>query len=278
MLRPCSGCRRTFAASGLVDGRCPSCQRARDAARNAAPARAIYRGTWPTESQAARDAQPWCSRCGKTTDLTVDHGPSGLGRTVLCRSCHSSVENDRRRSPEARPVWHGRELIALMGAPGSGKSTYAQRYPRCVTTDALREIGPRAAGAVYQRAFDAAAAVLRANQQVVFDAPLAKRSVRLRLLRLATAYKARAVVVFFDTPLDVCLARQQGRARPVPADTVRRLHAEIASQRSELEREGWSQVITLTYQGGFTEHQSSLNVTDVQSSLLTSPITLMDVA
>ena len=72
--------------------RCPAHERAWQAARNARPERAIYRGSWPAESRAIRAAQPWCSACGSGGDLTVDH-PT---RAVLCRRCHGRLEARRR--------------------------------------------------------------------------------------------------------------------------------------------------------------------------------------
>lgn len=88
MKRPCLDCHR------LVDNgtRCHACELAWQSRRNQRPARAIYRGDWPAESRAIRDAQPWCSVCSRLTDLTVDH-PT---RAVLCRPCHARLENERR--------------------------------------------------------------------------------------------------------------------------------------------------------------------------------------
>lgn len=77
--------------------RCPRHEAVWQARRNADPARrARYGGSWNAESRAVRKAQPWCSSCGATTDLTVDHGPQGE-RTVLCRPCHARLEHERRR-------------------------------------------------------------------------------------------------------------------------------------------------------------------------------------
>jgi 5-methylcytosine-specific restriction protein A len=57
-------------------------------------------------ARAAIAAQPWCSNCGATTDLTADHitpiavGGDPLGPLrVLCRRCNSS----RGRGLRSRP-------------------------------------------------------------------------------------------------------------------------------------------------------------------------------
>jgi 5-methylcytosine-specific restriction endonuclease McrA len=59
-----------------------------------------YNYRWRKASKAARTAQPWCSRCGSTIDLTGDHvlpmarggerNPEVEDIVVLCRRCNSS--------------------------------------------------------------------------------------------------------------------------------------------------------------------------------------------
>lgn len=45
-----------------------------------------YGSEWQRYSKAKRAAQPWCSTCGRTDDLTTDHTTDA----VYCRSCHRS--------------------------------------------------------------------------------------------------------------------------------------------------------------------------------------------
>lgn len=80
--RPCLDCRNM----ATKDGRCDSCRRARQSARNRKPSRAIYGGSWRAVSKKAREEQPFCSVCYATDDLTLDH-TTGM---VVCRSCHLS--------------------------------------------------------------------------------------------------------------------------------------------------------------------------------------------
>lgn len=63
-------------------------QRARNNAR-----KGLYGGTWRATSKRARKAQPWCSVCGKTYRLSLDHEHG----QVECQSCNSS----HRREPNA---------------------------------------------------------------------------------------------------------------------------------------------------------------------------------
>jgi len=76
-------------------GRCPSCERLWQKARNAR--RTQYAGTWRATSKAARRGVEWCARCGVLFDQadrkrrsTLDH-TTGL---VLCQSCNSSIRRN----------------------------------------------------------------------------------------------------------------------------------------------------------------------------------------
>jgi 5-methylcytosine-specific restriction protein A len=81
---------------------CPDCKRKRQRRPNS-QARG-YGSRWRSLSEKARKIQPWCSRCGATTDLTTDHrDPATKGRydltladvEVLCRFCNSSKGGKR---------------------------------------------------------------------------------------------------------------------------------------------------------------------------------------
>jgi len=62
-----------------------------------------YSNQWVTLSAKLRKAQPWCTYCGKTHDLTLDHiVPLARGGTnavtnlrVLCRSCNGRKQDGR---------------------------------------------------------------------------------------------------------------------------------------------------------------------------------------
>lgn len=79
-LRPCLDCGTRTSRT-----RCPSCESIRNRARNAR--RPQYAGTWRATSKAARKAQPWCSVCGTTVNLSLDH-EHGQVECVPCNSRH----------------------------------------------------------------------------------------------------------------------------------------------------------------------------------------------
>jgi 5-methylcytosine-specific restriction endonuclease McrA len=94
--RPCKDCGTIARAA-----RCDECDRKYKRIKEATrPSRAQrgYDYQWRKISKALRQEQPWCSACGKTTDLTVDHiqplADGGLtvrsNLQVLCRGCNSS--------------------------------------------------------------------------------------------------------------------------------------------------------------------------------------------
>ena len=64
---------------------CPTHARQREQARGP---RSQYNAAWRRQSKAAIAAQPWCSVCGTTLDLTLDH--SGV---VLCRADNTRWRN-----------------------------------------------------------------------------------------------------------------------------------------------------------------------------------------
>lgn len=95
-MRPCLDCHTPTNRT-----RCPTCQRKRDAQRNAQ--RTHYQGDWAARSRAARHAHleqhgPTCPgwdtppHTVHPTDLTADHlhpaDPTSPIR-ILCRSCNS---------------------------------------------------------------------------------------------------------------------------------------------------------------------------------------------
>jgi 5-methylcytosine-specific restriction enzyme A len=105
-LRRCLDCPKL-----TLESRCPehkrAHQRARDFARRGDPMRQLRRSAaWAKLSREAREAQPWCTRCGTTQDLTADHVVSPLrggapldpaNVQVLCRPCQNKKGDQQRR-------------------------------------------------------------------------------------------------------------------------------------------------------------------------------------
>lgn len=145
-------------------------------------------------------------------------------------------------------------VVVLVGAAGSGKSTWAATHftrAEIVSTDALRAVvgtGPADldassdAFAVADLVIDAR---LRRGLSTVIDT-LGLEPVRRRgYLDRAHAAGLPAVLVVLDTPPRLCRARNARRDRPVPAAVIT---AQLRSVRTLLDRaadEGWDRVVVV---------------------------------
>ena len=140
-------------------------------------------------------------------------------------------------------------LTVLMGAPGSGKSTYARRFGfRIVHNDALRSAGdsphPFLIDKVYETCFHHVVAELRHGRDVVLDTTGESLKVRKRAMNLAHAFGSPAHLVVLRTDLQTCLDRQVGREYPVGEERVRKVWESVREQAegNGLEAEGWEDV------------------------------------
>lgn len=145
-------------------------------------------------------------------------------------------------------------LVVLVGASGSGKSTWASsryRAAEVVSSDALREVVGSG-----EHDLDASVDAFALLEQVV-AARLGRRLTtvvdtlgtdparRRRWLAAAREAGLPAVAVVLDTPADVCRSRNAARARPVPARVLASQLASVAVTEGLLEEEGW-QVVRVT--------------------------------
>lgn len=146
-------------------------------------------------------------------------------------------------------------LVLLVGASGSGKSTFAAKHflpTEVVSSDACR--GAVADDPNDQLATEDAFALLRfiverrlkRGRLTVVDATNVRREDRQSLLRLAREADCMAVAIVLDIPDGVCTARNKLRPdRQFPSHVVRR-HAQLVrrSLRS-LRKEGFRRVFVL---------------------------------
>lgn len=113
------------------------------------------------------------------------------------------------------------ELLVLVGAPGSGKSTYAGALDgyRIISAEGIREAitGDRddmsQEEEVWEYVIMGAEASLRAGENVVVDAPNTTRDERARLVELAEEHGAKATCVVFWMDEASCLTNLRNRAR-----------------------------------------------------------------
>jgi protein phosphatase len=148
-------------------------------------------------------------------------------------------------------------LVVLVGAAGSGKTTFAVRHfapDEILSSDAYR--GRLAGDPADQRATGAAFAALHKDlgrrlaehRLTVVDATSVTAPARRALLRAAAAAGLPAVAVVLDLPSDLVLARNAARrGRVVPEAAVRRHLRDLAAARQDpdLAAEGFAAVVRL---------------------------------
>ena len=148
-------------------------------------------------------------------------------------------------------------LVVLVGAAGSGKSTFAARHfaqDEILSSDAHRAAiaGDAADQSVSRAAFKALHAALdrrlHAGRLTVVDATNLTAPARRAVTDRARAAGLPAVAIVLDLPAEVVLARNAARRdRVVPEDVVRRHLGEVRRlvDGGELQREGFATVVTL---------------------------------
>ena len=149
-------------------------------------------------------------------------------------------------------------LVVMVGAAGSGKSTFAARHfapDEILSSDAFRALiaGDPADQSVTHAAFralhQALGRRLAKRLLTVVDATSVQRSARAALLRSAAAAQVPAVAIVLDLPPDVVHTRNRGRpAGIVPAAAVDRQLADLAPalRPGGIDAEGFALIHVLT--------------------------------
>ena|SRR5579884_1759816 len=144
----------------------------------------------------------------------------------------------------------GERLVVLVGLPGSGKSTWAARQAEtAISSDEMRRLlaDDPTDQTIHRRVFAAMRYMARVRHEVgrrttLIDATNLSRRERRQWIALAGLLDCEAEAIFFDTPPEVCMARNRGRLRVVPeeamADMIQRLDPPMIA-------EGFSRVFTL---------------------------------
>lgn len=143
-------------------------------------------------------------------------------------------------------------LVVLVGASGSGKSTWAAEHYRnqeVVSSDALRGVvgsGPHdldASADAFGVLETVVAARLGRGLTTVVDTLGLDPAKRQAWLAAARAAGLPAVAVLLDTPDAECRCRNAARDRPVPAPALAGQLRSVRDVRPVLEAEGWDLVV-----------------------------------
>jgi protein phosphatase len=146
-------------------------------------------------------------------------------------------------------------LVVLVGATGSGKSSFAARHFRpteVFSSDTFRglvgddENDQSVTAAAFEALYAVAAQRLKLGRLTVIDATNVQPDARRPLVALAREYHVLPVAVVLDVPEQVCIERNQARPdRAFGAGVVRRQHSALARSLGRLEREGFRRVFRL---------------------------------
>ncbi len=143
-------------------------------------------------------------------------------------------------------------LVLLVGASGSGKSTFARKHflpTEVVSSDACRGIvaDDETDQTVTNDAFDLLHFIVRKrlerNRLVVVDATNVQDTARQPLIALAREHHAMAVAIVFLTPEDICQERNAGRPdRGFGPHVVRNQTRDLRRSLGGLHKEGFRHV------------------------------------
>jgi protein phosphatase len=146
-------------------------------------------------------------------------------------------------------------LVVLIGASGSGKSTFAGRHfapTQVLSSDFFRglvaddENDQSASGAAFEALHFVAGKRLASGRVTVIDATNVQRASRSALVDLARAHDVLPVAIVLDVPESVCVQRNAGRLdRDFGPHVVRRHRAELRKSLNSLAREGFRGVHVL---------------------------------
>ena len=142
------------------------------------------------------------------------------------------------------------QLIITVGLPGSGKSTYLARLgANAISSDEIRRLiadDPHDQ-TMNARIFSVIRYLIRqrirAGRPVTYvDATHLTPWEREPYIKLAQRYGCKLQALFFDVPVDICIARNQARERVVPEEAIRKMAQQMIPPSLE---EGFAEITYL---------------------------------
>ncbi len=145
----------------------------------------------------------------------------------------------------------GNAVVLLIGAAGSGKSTFATRHfpaEAVISSDRHRgliagdELDQGVNDAVFERMHEVVEERAAAGLLTVVDATNTRGPVRSELGWHAHHHHRPLVAIVLDVPVETCLLRNAARARPVPNRVIRQQAADLRYLEADLEPEGYAAI------------------------------------
>jgi predicted kinase len=199
--------------------------RARNVAAPAEPATAVGDSGRPTQV---------VSKEGEPSAVVAPHG-RGVARVA-------SAPHQMEAPRTSKGV-----VVLAIGLPGSGKSSWFKRHNITpLSSDLLRALlfddptEQRFQDLIFSNLRSLLKARLIARRPMNYvDATNLSPHERNGWIKLAKDYGYEVQAVFFDVPVEVCLARNQRRERKVPEDAMRRMAGKLKQPTFE---EGFSKI------------------------------------
>ncbi|MEU0049042.1 polynucleotide kinase-phosphatase [Streptomyces sp. NPDC006309] len=168
-------------------------------------------------------------------------------------------------------------LVVLVGASGSGKSTFARRHfkpTEVISSDFCRglvsddENDQSASGDAFDLLHYIAGKRLAAGRRTVVDATSVQQDSRRQLIELAKKYDVLPIAIVLDVPEEVCAERNAARTdrADMPRRVIQRHIRELRRSVRGLEREGFRKVHVLR---GVEEAENATVVTEKRFNDLT---------
>jgi predicted kinase len=165
--------------------------------------------------------------------------PASQGRAAAAASTPAQVATPQRPSKGV--------VVLAIGLPGSGKSSWFKRHNVTpLSSDLLRALlfddptEQRFQDLVFSNLRSMLKARLIARRPMNYvDATNLSSHERGGWIKLAKDYGYEVQAVFFDVPVEVCVARNQRRERKVPEDAMRRMAAKLKQPSFD---EGFSKI------------------------------------
>ena len=146
-------------------------------------------------------------------------------------------------------------VVAMVGASGSGKSTFAKNHfksTEVLSSDYFRglvsddENDQSASGAAFDALYYIAKKRLESNKLVVVDATNVLQKSRADILELAKAHDVLAVAIVLNTPENVCVERNANRPDRQFGDHVIKRHCtDLKKSLRSLKKEGFRYIYVI---------------------------------